>query len=259
MEGDWSGAGGGGGGMRQQAAPLADPDWRTRLPREKRQILVKRIMESLQKFTSLRDTGELHRLAELFEQHVFSTASSQDDYVWRISRKMLYLKGRHLPPAQAGGTSSQTSSGSVITAEVAAGESCTIFPQQQQQESSLQSTATQQGGISGVVWQRLQSLTASHLEDLKEIHIFLVLKSQQLQFLVPEQWERLKQYKDILYRIIPYLSVPRDKVPSQFTIEKVEQLERQINQILDTFKRRRGGLLPPTTTSSSSSSSIVID
>ncbi|GJP67384.1 hypothetical protein CLOP_g24203, partial [Closterium sp. NIES-67] len=74
---------------------------------------------------------------------------------------------------------------------------------------------------------------------LKEIHIFLVLKSQQLQFLVPEQWERLKHYKDILYRIIPYLSVPRDKVPPQFTIEKVEQLEGQINLILDTFKRRR--------------------
>ena len=54
-----------------------------------------------------------------------------------------------------------------------------------------------------------------------------------------DQLMKLQQYSDVLQRMIPYLSVTRDKVPPQFTLEKVGLFERQINQILETFKRRR--------------------
>ncbi|CAI7910906.1 unnamed protein product, partial [Closterium sp. NIES-53] len=74
-------------------------------------------MESLQKFTSAPDMNELHRVAASFEQKIFSTATNQDDYLWRISQKMLYIKSKgHMLQAQAaGGTSSQASAGSVAT------------------------------------------------------------------------------------------------------------------------------------------------
>ncbi|CAI7881606.1 unnamed protein product, partial [Closterium sp. NIES-53] len=151
MEGDWSG-GGGGGGMRPQAA-AAEPDWRTRLPREKRQILVKRIMESLQKFTSAPDMNELHRVAASFEQKIFSMATNQDDYLWRISQKMLYIKSKgHMLQAQAaGGTSSQASAGSVATGGMTADASNMSYPQQQQQ---------QQPGQAGQASQQQQAMRA---------------------------------------------------------------------------------------------------
>ncbi|CAI5956667.1 unnamed protein product [Closterium sp. NIES-64] len=93
------------------------------------------LMESLQKFTSAPDMNELHRVAASFEQKIFSTATNQDDYLWRISQKMLYIKSKgHMLQAQAGaGTSSQASAGSVATGGMTADASNMSYPPQQQQ------------------------------------------------------------------------------------------------------------------------------
>ena len=54
-----------------------------------------------------------------------------------------------------------------------------------------------------------------------------------------EQLQKLKHYKDVLHRMIPYLRVPKERVPKEFNMEKVEAFEKQITSIMDTFKRRR--------------------
>jgi PAX-interacting protein 1 len=54
-----------------------------------------------------------------------------------------------------------------------------------------------------------------------------------------EQLQKLKHYKDVLHRMIPYLRVPKEKVPKEFNLDKVEAFEKQIVSIMETFKKRR--------------------
>ena len=56
-----------------------------------------------------------------------------------------------------------------------------------------------------------------------------------------EQLQKLKHYKDVLHRMIPYLRVPQDRVPKEFNNDKVDAFEKQIVNIMETFKRRRQG------------------
>lgn len=56
-----------------------------------------------------------------------------------------------------------------------------------------------------------------------------------------EQLQKLKHYKDVLHRMIPYLRVPENRVPKEFDVEKVDAFEKQIVNIMETFKRRRQG------------------
>lgn len=67
-----------------------------------------------------------------------------------------------------------------------------------------------------------------------------------------EQLQKLKHYKDVLQRMIPYLRVPKDRVPKEFNQDKVDAFEKQIVNIMETFKKRRqpqaaapGGPPPP--------------
>ena len=54
-----------------------------------------------------------------------------------------------------------------------------------------------------------------------------------------EQLQKLKHYKDVLHRMIPYLRVPKDRVPKEFNQDKVDAFEKQIVNIMETFKKRR--------------------
>lgn len=60
-----------------------------------------------------------------------------------------------------------------------------------------------------------------------------------LQPMPAEQLQKLKHYKDVLHRMIPYLKVPKERVPKEFNLDKVEAFEKQIVNIMETFKRRR--------------------
>jgi PAX-interacting protein 1 len=62
-----------------------------------------------------------------------------------------------------------------------------------------------------------------------------------LQPMPAEQLQKLKHYKDVLHRMIPYLRVPQDRVPKEFNVDKVDAFEKQIVNIMETFKRRRQG------------------
>lgn len=54
-----------------------------------------------------------------------------------------------------------------------------------------------------------------------------------------EQLQKLKHYKDVLQRMIPYLRVSKDRVPKEFNQDKVDAFEKQIVNIMETFKKRR--------------------
>ena len=54
-----------------------------------------------------------------------------------------------------------------------------------------------------------------------------------------EQLQKLKHYKDVLHRMIPYLRVSKERVPKEFNQDKVHAFEKQIVNIMETFKKRR--------------------
>jgi len=90
------------------------------------------------------------------------------------------------------------------------------------------------------VWIRLQSLRRSYLNEMIELYGMLTARSNQP--MAAEQLQKLKHYKDVLHRMIPYLRVPQDRVPKEFNIDKVDAFEKQIFNIMETFKRRRQGV-----------------
>jgi PAX-interacting protein 1 len=90
-----------------------------------------------------------------------------------------------------------------------------------------------------LVWAKLRSLRSSYLEDMIELYGMLTARSNQP--MPAEQLQKLKHYKDVLHRMIPYLRVPQDRVPKEFNIDKVDAFEKQIVNIMETFKRRRQG------------------
>ncbi|KAJ7570704.1 hypothetical protein O6H91_01G132400 [Diphasiastrum complanatum] len=54
-----------------------------------------------------------------------------------------------------------------------------------------------------------------------------------------EQLQKLTHYKDVLHRMIPYLSAPKGSLPKEFKQDKLEAFEKQIVGIMETFKRRK--------------------
>ncbi|KAG0561372.1 hypothetical protein M758_9G134100 [Ceratodon purpureus] len=87
------------------------------------------------------------------------------------------------------------------------------------------------------VWIRLQALRGLYLNEMNELYGMLTARSNQP--MAAEQLQKLKHYKDVLHRMIPYLRVPQDRVPKEFNKDKVEAFEKQIVNIMETFKRRR--------------------
>ncbi|KAL4334639.1 hypothetical protein GQ457_07G032460 [Hibiscus cannabinus] len=70
-------------------------DWRTTLRPDSRQRIVNKIMDTLKRhlpFTGQEGLNELRKIAVRFEEKIFTAASSQSDYLRRISLKMLTME-----------------------------------------------------------------------------------------------------------------------------------------------------------------------
>lgn len=96
------------------------------------------------------------------------------------------------------------------------------------------------------------SLRSIHVEDWScwvfdvWFFAFLTTESTQLRYetcfaqpMPAEQLQKLKHYKDVLHRMIPYMRVPKERIPAEFNREKVIAFERQVTNIMETFQRRR--------------------
>ncbi|XP_058105043.1 mediator of RNA polymerase II transcription subunit 15a-like [Magnolia sinica] len=70
-------------------------DWRTRLTTDSRQRLVNKIMDTLKMnlpISAPNGLVELRQIAARFEEKIFTSATSQDDYLRKISMKMLTME-----------------------------------------------------------------------------------------------------------------------------------------------------------------------
>ncbi|GLJ48138.1 hypothetical protein SUGI_1016500 [Cryptomeria japonica] len=70
-------------------------NWRNELSQDDRKRIVNKIMDTLQRhmpFTGPDGTNELKKIAVRFEDKVFAAAVDQEDYLRKISLKMLSLR-----------------------------------------------------------------------------------------------------------------------------------------------------------------------
>ncbi|CAN6468876.1 unnamed protein product [Victoria cruziana] len=78
---------------------MASEDWRSELPLGARQRIANKIMETLKKYLPTSDPQglfELHRIAVRFEEKVHAAATSQPDYLRKISIKMLTMEASRM-------------------------------------------------------------------------------------------------------------------------------------------------------------------
>lgn len=97
-----------GGGGEVSAAPNATPpatidsgDWRTQLQADSRQRIVNKIMETLKRhlpFSGQEGLQELEKIAVRFEEKIYTAATSQSDYLRKISLKMLTMETKSQNP-----------------------------------------------------------------------------------------------------------------------------------------------------------------
>ncbi|RZC79169.1 hypothetical protein C5167_003386 [Papaver somniferum] len=70
-------------------------DWRTQLQADSRQRIVTKILETLKRHLPISGPEalvELNKIAEKFEKKISSAATSQSDYLRKISLKMLAME-----------------------------------------------------------------------------------------------------------------------------------------------------------------------
>ncbi|KAI9110223.1 hypothetical protein K1719_018665 [Acacia pycnantha] len=72
-------------------------DWRTQLQPDSRQRIVNKIMDTLKRHLSVsgqEGLHELHKIAQRFEENIYAAATSQSDYLRKISLKMLTMENK---------------------------------------------------------------------------------------------------------------------------------------------------------------------
>uniref|UniRef100_A0A7N0UHC6 Mediator complex subunit 15 KIX domain-containing protein n=1 Tax=Kalanchoe fedtschenkoi TaxID=63787 RepID=A0A7N0UHC6_KALFE len=96
--------------MEANNAPPNDTDagdWRAQLPRESRLRIVNKIMDILKQklpFSGHEGLLQMKNIAVRFEEKIFSSATSQTDYLRKISLKMLTMEAKSQNPAGSSAT-----------------------------------------------------------------------------------------------------------------------------------------------------------
>ncbi|KAK9077745.1 hypothetical protein SSX86_006082 [Deinandra increscens subsp. villosa] len=96
---DWSPTQSAGGAIGDPI--LESVDWKAQLQAESRQRIVNKILETLKRhlpFSGPEGLQELMKIALTFEEKIYSTATSQSDYLRKISLKMLTMETRPQNP-----------------------------------------------------------------------------------------------------------------------------------------------------------------
>ncbi|KAL3338815.1 hypothetical protein AABB24_027774 [Solanum stoloniferum] len=92
---------GGGEGGGAAAGAMDSGDWRTQLLPDSRQRIVNKIMETLKRHLPVsgqEGVQELKKIAVRFEEKIYSAATSQQDYLRKISLKMLTMETKSQTP-----------------------------------------------------------------------------------------------------------------------------------------------------------------
>uniref|UniRef100_A0A0D3DX39 Mediator complex subunit 15 KIX domain-containing protein n=1 Tax=Brassica oleracea var. oleracea TaxID=109376 RepID=A0A0D3DX39_BRAOL len=150
------------------------------------------------------------------------------------------------PPQPSLSQPMQSNTASGMTGSTALTNNTNVTSVVNQNPTSLDSTA-QTESANGVDWQeevyqKIQTMKEAYLPDLSEINQRVGAKLQQDASLPQqqrsEQFEKLKQFKNMLDRMIQFLSVPKINIMPALK-DKVANYEKQIINFLNNHRPRR--------------------
>ncbi|KAK3145271.1 hypothetical protein QOZ80_4AG0326560 [Eleusine coracana subsp. coracana] len=195
-------------------------DWRAHLQSGLRDRIVNRIMEGLHKHLTLSAaealSDELKKIAVQFEEKIYAAATSQSDYLQKITLKMLSLESRQT------NTQQNSQNAQVI------------------QNQRLCSPGA--GNWQEELYQEIKTMKNKYLPELSDLCNKISMKLQQIDNHMPsqkltDQYEKMKNFKLLVERTLQFLQI--DKGCVQLALkDKIPVYERQIVHILNSQKRK---------------------
>ncbi|GMY18078.1 mediator of RNA polymerase II transcription subunit 15a-like isoform X5 [Fagus crenata] len=167
--------------------PIMDSvDWRTQLQPDSRHRIVNMIMETLKRHLPVSGQErlqELEKIAIRFEEQIYTAATSQPDYLQKISLKLLKME-----------TKSQNPIGNPLPSNSAGNSNMSPDP------VSLDSTA-QTGHANGGDWQeeayqKIRAMKDMYLPEISEVYLKIATKLQQNSCSNMLQQQHLKQQQE---------------------------------------------------------------
>ncbi|CAI0459425.1 unnamed protein product [Linum tenue] len=210
------------------AAPVDEGDWRATLNADLRPRNVEKIFEALKRdlqFSGPEGVQELKIIAELFEEKMYAAATSESDYLHKISLKTLPVK--------------QTSPFSVPSSLLSKSSGTDNEPTGPG-DSTVQTDETNGVDWREEVYQKIKTMEDMYLPELNEMRQKFDAKLQEQ----PKtgQLEKLKMFKIMVDRMLSFLQVSKDDVQVSFK-DKLISYERQIITFLNVNRPRKP--MPP--------------
>nr|XP_028955287.1 mediator of RNA polymerase II transcription subunit 15a-like isoform X2 [Malus domestica] len=208
-------------------------DWRSQLQADSRQRIVNNLMDTLKRhfpFSGQDGLQELSKIAVRFEEKIYTAATSQSDYLRKISLKMLTME-----------TKSQNSMGNPLQSNSAGSFGMQPqVPNQASLDSSAQTGYANGGDWQEEVYQKIKVMKENYLPELSEMYQKIATKLQQHDSLPQqpksEQLEKLKMFRTMLERLISILQVSKSNI-SPGLKDKLGLFEKQIVNLLIQIDR----------------------
>ncbi|PQQ20326.1 hypothetical protein Pyn_16900 [Prunus yedoensis var. nudiflora] len=209
--------------------PAMDTDnWRSRLQPDSRQRIINKIMETLKRhlpFSGQEALQELKKIAVRFEEKVYTTATSQSDYLRKISLKMLTMETKSQ-------NNSLQSKGSFLT------ELVPIFLDQSSKDSTAPARHANGADWQEEVYQTIKVMKEMYVSELSELYQKIATKLQ-LHDSIPEpiseQLEQLKLFKAMLEHLISVLQISKSSILPDLK----KQLSLYEKQMIDVINAHR--------------------
>ncbi|XP_050140360.1 mediator of RNA polymerase II transcription subunit 15a-like isoform X4 [Malus sylvestris] len=218
--------------------------WRSQSLPNSRQEITYKIFDTLKSHPSVSGDEELQELLKMavtFEEKIYTSSTSQWDYLQKVSLRMLKVDTMIQNTVD---NSLQPNPAEVF-----------ILLEQCSEDSPAQARLANEGDWQEEVYQKIKAVKEMYLPELSEMYWEIATKLQPHDSLPQqpksERLEKLKMFKNILERLISVLHITKSSI-SPGLIDKLGSYENQIINFIDTNRprkqvppRQQGQLSPP--------------
>ncbi|KAM2056367.1 hypothetical protein ACFX16_029181 [Malus domestica] len=218
--------------------------WRSQSLPNSRQEITYKIFDTLKSHPSVSGDEELQELLKMavtFEEKIYTSSTSQWDYLQKVSLRMLKVDTMIQNTVD---NSLQPNPAEVF-----------ILLEQCSEDSPAQARLANEGDWQEEVYQKIKAVKEMYLPELSEMYWKIATKLQPHDSLPQqpksERLEKLKMFKNILERLISVLHITKSSI-SPGLIDKLGSYENQIINFIDTNRprkqvppRQQGQLSPP--------------
>ncbi|KAM1039579.1 hypothetical protein ACFX2C_028971 [Malus domestica] len=206
-------------------------DWRSQSLPNSRQEITYKIFDTLKSHPSVsghEELQELLKMAVTFEEKIYTSSTSQWDYLQKVSLRMLKVDTMIQNTVD---NSLQPNPAEVF-----------ILLEQCSEDSPAQARLANEGDWQEEVYQKIKAMKEMYLPELSEMYWKIATKLQPHDSLPQqpksERLEKLKMFKNILERLISVLHITKSSI-SPGLKDKLGSYENQIINFIDTNGPRK--------------------